>query len=907
METLKKFTKWTHVLYKGFHTFINIALITIIVLQSLIFIVEFNDSKIKVPEFLLTKIRKILLDKQILFDANDITLKLNGEVNFEDLKITHSYFSEPIITCDHLKCNLNLLSLLFGKLNPEEILIRNASLLFPASLTPSGLNEPLIENFFGAISFGRRHTRIEQFDFDFQNIAVIADGSWSNSKHRFADSFNFDLPDYLSLSTTLLKIKDQLSLLDRPILAIRIRENEKGSILFDLNMAASGFAMDQIKLGPLHIKSALLYQNQKITTKNPLEISAENINWNNKELIAQSAQTQVTINSNGTLSDTLSLIKKLKITLNKISTHNLDIDSAEIGCDLSNNVIIPSTISLLHNNNWLSIKGNIDLEKKSIDGFIKGSSKLSELKTIASQFINQDLSKYKFDGQINWRGLFQAHQNEGIHIDKSKLVITSNELSYNDVHTDRVYAEINLSSDKLNIPYISIEGGENYAKGSISQNFKTGDYRYLLTGAIIPESLNSCLGNWWKELIAKYKFTAPMPFGNMDVQGNLSDTSKWIVFGEVQANNFDYSGIPLKELSLRINSNERELELIDLHAESMKGSLEAYTRFEYDKSPPHEGVVYTFVDGSSSLALNELDTILGLPGVHNVMTEFSPESTPNLKVHGEIYSNDKAKTHINLACSTDKEISYHNIPFENLSFSANYTPSKITINNIVGGFAKGTGKGSLIVTPTENSAKPNIKANLQLASVNQEMAVGFLQPLWERPDQKKKKANNYGGLINLDMQTTGILGDWNSFTGSGKVSITQATLGKIYLLWILSEILSPLMFGLGTLQLTDATSDFVIGNNAIHFPNINIYGSTVSIDGEGNFYLGSQNLDFILDISPMNKNGIPILSQALLVLTPITQSFQMHLGGTLYDPKWETMLTPLGLFKKKGPGIPTKN
>lgn len=904
MEALNKFTR---LLYKSLHSFINVALGIAIILQSLIFIIEYNDYKIKVPEFFLTKIRSLLLEKQISFDANNINLKLTGEVYFEDLTINYAHFSEPLITCDHLKCNLSLISLLFGKLNPEELLIRNATFLLPASLSQTGLNEPFIKNFFGAISFGRRHTRIEQFDFDYQNLAIIAEGSWSN-RHRFSNSYDIDISDYLSLSSTLLKIKDQLSSLDRPVMTIRIGENQKGGLLFDLNMAASGFSIDKITLGPLHLKSELSYQNQTVSINSPLQVSIENINWDNKTLLAKSAQAALTIDPKAITTDPLSLIKTLKLSLNKIITHNLNIDSAEINCDLTNKQIVPSSISALHKNNWISIQGNVDTEKKSILGSIKGSSKLSEIKAVAAQFINQDISEHNFSGRIDWQGQFAASQNNGFHLDQSKLVVTSKELNYNDLKVDRVYAEINLNANELNIPYINIEGGENYAKGSIFHNFKTKDYRYLLTGAIIPESLNSCLGDWWQDLISKFQFSAPMPFGNMDVQGNLSDTSKWVVFGEVQANNFIYSGIPIKELSLRVNSNEKELELIDLYTNTINGNLNAYTRFEYTKTPPYKDITYTFVHGTSSLALNELDVIIGVPAIHNVLSEFSPESAPNLIVKGEIYNNNKTDTNIDIQLATDNPISYHKVPFENLNFIANYNPSKTLINNITGGFAKGQGSGSLIITPTENSAKPSIQADLHFTSVNQEMAVSFLQPLWEQPNQKAKKANNYGGLINLDMQTTGTLGNWNSFIGSGKISITQATLGKIHLLWILSEILSPLMpFGMGSLHLTDATSDFQISNGAINFPNINIFGGTASIDGEGNFYLGSQNLDFIMDISPINKNGIPIISQAMLVFTPITQSFQMHLTGTLYDPKWETMLTPLGLFKKKGPGLPPKN
>lgn len=905
MKLLKLLTQCTRAFYKSFHNLINGALIIAILVQILFFAIESNDYKLKVPELLLSQTKALLLENQITFDADNITIQPSGELLFENLKINHSHFNEPLVICDSLRLNLNPISLLFGKLHPKEIIIKNATFFCPPSLSPTGLNEPLINNFFGAITLSRRHIRIEQFDFDFQNLAVIAEGSWSLDS--LIDSPTFNVTNYLSLSTSLLKIKNQLSLLNQPMLTLRIKENEQKEILLNLNLSALGLSTNQLQLGPLHANTQLTYQNENLSINSPLDLSIKNIDWNNKQLLAKTAQAQLTLDLQNNPDNTIPFIKTIKVFLSEILTHNLNIDSAAIESDLTHNNPFPSTISALHNNNWTSITGNIDLETKSINGFIKGSSDLKELKEIASQFTSLNLLKYTLDGRINWQGQLNAHQDQGFHLDKSKFIVTSKKLNYDDLHVDKLYAELSLNDAQLNIPYISIEGGENYAKGSISQNFKTGDYRYLLTGAIIPDSLNSYLGDWWKELLAKFQFSAPMPFGNMDVQGNLFDSSKWIVFGEVQANNFVYSGIPIKTLSFRINSNENELELIDLLADSTNGSLQAYTQFQYVPTPPRENIASAFVDGSSSLPLQDLDTIINLPSVHNILKEFSSTQGPNLTVKGKIYTDNQAATQIKAQFQTNQEISYHNIPFDHLNFNANYTPSKTTIDNLSCGFAKGSGNGSLIITPNNNSPA-SINANLHLTSVNQELAVKSLLPLWPTTYQPQTKANNYGGLVNLNLETTGTLGQWKSFTGSGNISITQATLGKIHLLWILSEILSPLMpFGLGSLHLTDATSNFLIRDGAIHFPNINVFGSTASIDGEGNFYLESQNLDFILDISPMNKKGIPILSQALLVFTPITQSFQMRLGGTLQNPKWETTLTPLGLFKKKGPGLPLKN
>lgn len=899
----KKLSQWTHKLYKSFHGLINLALITIIIIQILVFTIENNNYKITIPEFLLTKIRSLLHEKNLSFNTQNITLKLTGEIDFDKLEINYIDFSDPLVTCDRLKINLSLISLLFGNFKPENIIIKNATFFCPPSLSPTGLNEPIIKNFFGALNLGKRHTRIEQFDFDFDNITVITDGSWSHQKNSLPTDQLLDISQYLHFCKNYQKIRTLLTPFHQPVLTLQIKENQKNNITLTLNIHAANYSTNNITLGPLTAKTELLYNNHSLTLKNPIVLSTKNLSWNNTHhaINAKNAQAQLTLSPHLNNNPLPFNIQQFNLSLNEIQTHNLHLDTANIHANLTQNPIIPLNIDLVHNNNWISSKNTLHLNEKSISTFTQGNSTLTQINQILSQFLKFNLNN--FNGEIHWKGHLLAHYHPSPSLDQSNLTLTSTHLQYQDIPIDKLYAETNFKSNELSIPYINLEGGENFTKGSIYHNFNTQNYRYLLTGAIIPDSLNNCLGPWWKTLISKFNFTSPMPFGNMDVQGNSLNNTNWSVFGEVQANNFTYLNTPIKQLSLRINSNEQILELMDLHVDSPNGILQAYTLFNYTPTPPYKEIVKTTVAGFSSLPPHELDTIINSPPIHNILKEFSSAQGPYLKVTGTIDNTHPKNTHLSIQTSTDKPIRYHTIPFEYLSFNANYTHNNITINNIISGFAQGQALGSLTLSPKENSSTI-LKTNLQLNAVNLESAIPALSPLWTISNPSKKKPNNYEGLLNLNLQTTGILGDWTSFTGSGTVAITQANLGKINLFWILSDILNLTPLNIGSLNFTNATSTLEILNGAIHFPNINIYGSTASIEGEGNFYLGSQNLDFYLDFSPLNTKGIPILSQALLVLTPITQSFQMHLTGTLQNPKWETSLTPLGLFKKKGPNLP---
>ncbi|PWU05972.1 MAG: hypothetical protein C5B43_02470 [Verrucomicrobia bacterium] len=893
--------------YKGLHQLLNHILIVGLCFQILIFFIEINDYEITVPKFLLTKFDNILSENNLSYEATSIKLKLTGEINCENLKLKNNNFLEPIATCDHLSLNLSLFALLFERFNLEEILIRNATLFCPPSLTPTGLNEPLIKNLFGALSLTRKYFQLQQLDFDFQNIAVIAEGAWR--KKSFAKNpFDSNIPqksikqlmsDYLSIAQLLIQMKDKFSIFLKPVLTINLSEKDPHSLLLNLQMNASGCEFNNLSSGPINIKSKLQYRRKTLNTIAPIEISAQNINWNNK-LSTHSLQLQSFIE----LNDLHPLIKDIKASLNNVTYQNTTFDSLELSCNLSNLSTIPGHLALIQNTNWLYAKGLFNTDTKKIQADIKGNALLQEIKKITSEFLKEEIFENQINGNINWIGKLIAQLNDKLTIENSELTVASQNFSFDNVHLDKLYAELQVNPEQLNINYINANLGNNHAKGSIYHNFQTQDYRYLVSGTFKPDLLNPYLDSWWQELMSKFQFSNTSPFGNIDIQGNALITNEWFVFGEFLGTNFIYNKLPVKELSLRIHSNQNELELIDLDANSNTGKLETYAKFLYGFLPNknEEEIVSTYVKGTSSLALNELDQILELPDIHNIIKDFNTEISPTIFTKGTISEKNPDESYLKIFFSQNTPLIYHQIPFGHMNFDVDYTPKEIAVNNLNVEFASGVGQGDLKITPTSANTPPEITANISFLGVKQEIAVDYLKKLWL--PQNNTKANNYGGLLTLNLNATGILGDWLSFMGSGKISITQANLARINLFGILSQILSFTPLNLGSFHLTDATSDFYIQKNVLHFPNIHIFGSTGSIDANGNLYLENQELAFMLNISPVNKKGIPIISQVMLVLAPLTQSFQMKLGGTLQNPKWETLLTPLGLGKEKGPELP---
>lgn len=179
--------------------------------------------------------------------------------------------------------------------------------------------------------------------------------------------------------------------------------------------------------------------------------------------------------------------------------------------------------------------------------------------------------------------------------------------------------------------------------------------------------------------------------------------------------------------------------------------------------------------------------------------------------------------------------------------------------------------------------------NTKLSKAQLDSSIQFLKSFSHQstsPSQDKQK----GGFVDLSLSARGNLGNLSSFTGSGSCAISESNLGNIYLFGILSRILDLTPLPLGTLHLTDASSNFEIKKDNIDFPDLHVYGPTALIQGNGRFSISTQALDFSFELSPLGGINIPIVSQAFAllnpILNPISKSFKIKLRGTIQNPDW---------------------
>lgn len=906
MQEKKTLKKPIHAIMTQLHTILNIGLLSLLLLASFIFFIGLNDYQISVPNFLLKKFTSQLSWYHLSFESSSTSITTDGEIDFQDLKIKYKNFYEPLLSCDHLRLNISLPKLLLGNIRLKELLIRNATIYCPPTLSPTGINEPIIKNLFGAISFKRKNIYLKQLDFDFLNVELIANGQWEIGHTLPA----LDISSLLQQGASLLKNKSIFESIKKPVATIHIEEKLRSGTHLELRLEAHGLEIeDRLSLGPTQISAHFLYDKKEVNITGPITFLSNQLTWKPDSFIAQIAQGQIALDlkKGSTFMDIIGL-KKANLSLHNILFKNNFFDTLLLNTNFDDSKLTNVSAALIEGKNWIAAKcRSFDKIAKNVLN-IKGSFKINWAEKLAKDVLSLNFSDIDLAGQMSLDGQLEKLSIKPFNFEKFNAVAQSNQLKYGQIEADHAYTELVLTPISTSLEYGYLRKNSMETHGSYFYNSKTHQYRLIANGSISPDLLNPYFDKWWTKLTNRFHFPTTMPFANLDIQGTIDQPMHTTTFGSISIRDLVYQEVPLKSMNFILYTNKDILDILDLEINSRDGKILANIRDIYDdRIRTHKDALSTTVKGSSSVNIADLNKIIGNKHLHNILKDFQNSITPFISFDGFINRDDNTKNNITALFSTNNPLTYKEFPLDYLKFDLKYTPKKTEISNLDIGFSDGRAQGYADITQ-ESKGKNVLRFNLQLDSADLEKALENIKHFALDKNEKNLTSKFYGGLLNLHVEATGILGEIDSFNGSGNLNISQANLGKFHLFGILSQILSitPLRI-ITSFDFRNIISSFIIKNNVIHFPDANIFGPTASITAQGNYFIDSHGLDFLMNISPINKYGLPIISHSLLLLSPLTQSFQVQLQGTLENPKWNTTITPFGLFKKRAPGIPQQS
>jgi hypothetical protein len=256
---------------------------------------------------------------------------------------------------------------------------------------------------------------------------------------------------------------------------------------------------------------------------------------------------------------------------------------------------------------------------------------------------------------------------------------------------------------------------------------------------------------------------------------------------------------------------------------------------------------------------------------------------------------------LRIEARTTGEFKFRGFPLHDVSFVATVTGEDIVLDDVTAAFGDGKVSGHAQVSGLAQQRRLGFDCSLEDASLGGVVRSlqGFFAAQKNQPPPPpgkfvQEKANV---RINFAASAEGRYDDPFSFRGDGNVELKGAEIGEVPLLGALSEL-----FKFTALRFTEARGNFKLEGPKVLFPKVELRGSNSTIDAHGEYALDRRELDFNAKIFPFQESDSLIKSVVGVVLSPLSNVFEVKLSGTVDKPQWVFVRGPTNFLRTLAEG-----
>ena len=459
---------------------------------------------------------------------------------------------------------------------------------------------------------------------------------------------------------------------------------------------------------------------------------------------------------------------------------------------------------------------------------------------------------------------------------------------------DETGAEFTYDGTRVLCDNLVLRQGPSLAHGSYEMDTRTLDFRFLLTGGLIPEGIESWFHAWWGNFWRTFDFSRGLPVADVDVRGRWGDLTATRVFVQAEAANTGLKGVDFDRVRTRLFLRPHWFDILHFNVLRDEHTAAGWLTRSLDLEKDTWRHMEFSVD--STLPLGTISTLFKAESAE-LLAPYAFTSPPRMRLAGRVDSAASPagkNEHIDITLVSSGPMTYHDFPLSDLTFEARVRNDDIELPALVVGFAEGKANGHARLWKQDEQRR--LKFDVALADANLGTtihAIAALQPAsaesaTAKPDasasQRQQRLER--GRLAFSLAAEGLLADFHSFHGIGRAAITGAELAQLNLFGPLSEALSGTRFSFGSFSLTTVEAPFALEGEKVHFEDLRVTGPSALLQAKGNYHLPDSRLDFAAKIHPFDESESVVSNAVGFMLSPLSKMFEVKLQGTLAKPKW---------------------
>ncbi len=875
-----------------------LALAIVLVVQISIAV----TSELAVPDFLLKAIETRLGESGIRATFGRTSFDPHGRVLIEDVKLSLPTLSEPILTARAVYLNIDLWNLSVGRFVPTEVRVTGANLVAPAVLSASGKTEELIRNLdFIATPHGHE-INIDRASFYLGNISVLVHGAIDPTALKSTSKTSLPLADLLgrnfpAIAKRATLVIDRLASLQQPVVRLELTPSPTLGAVAELNVQARSLTLEQ----PVAVQA----NNISVRTRTPLGGEAPitatvDVSTSELHLLAGIEVRGAMLQLRGRLDAAKFTFEPTRVELTATSATGRGFTADAPRVYLTPGPLPKLSVEALARiaGERIAAQAEVQIEQKTASVHVAGTASPALIDPI-NAVAKIDLRRFIDLGApivLDASAQFSA----GWHFENVQAHVSTEKLLGAKVTFDEVRGDIAFDGTHFVAPAAYARIGQNFAHGSVVQDLKTRDYRFLLEGQLRPYDISPWFHDWWSTFFREFEFPASPPAANVDVRGRWGAGRESNVFVYAESGAAVVRGAAWDSVRTRLFIRPNFTQGLELLV--TKGQGEARGTFE--RIADLDASSWRSVDFDFATSVDPIEGVKFFHGMADrLIAPYKFTQPPTLKLKGHLdgpSAPDGQHTIVSVEGRTDAPMRYYDFPGERASVTVNVHDNDIAVEPLKFGLAGGEVSGSVHVNGGGDDRRLKFEGALKGGNLAKVIATiddfnATRHATAPKPPSRFLKEHS-DVRIDVNAKAVGKLDDAFSYQGDGHAEIKGPELAEVRLLGVFSEVLP-----FTSLRFTAAKGDFKIAGPKLEFPEIKVTGANSAMDARGSYALDRRELDFNVKVYPLQESNNPLKAVASVVLAPLSSIFEVHLTGPIDKPVPRLGLAPTNLLRGLAP------